>query len=210
MHIDALTVTAVTSFLLAFTFALFAGMLLSRPAQRASPQRAWAWALLLLGVANLVGGIDHGFAEPISLEAREPFMRASWLLVGLVTFAALLTTAGQFFSARLTRVVRVIAVVQLVVYSVAVMSTDSYLVVILNYAPVILLLLGLSVAGLGNGKGSIAMVIGILLLIVGSVLQAAGVDVFSPVDRNGLYHLVALAAVPFLYAGGKRLSATNP
>jgi len=35
------------------------------------------------------------------------------------------------------------------------------------------------------------------------------VDVFAPLDRNGLYHLLSMIGVVFLYSGGVRLNATQ-
>jgi hypothetical protein len=39
------------------------------------------------------------------------------------------------------------------------------------------------------------------------VVQALGVDVFSPLDRNGLYHLLAMLGVALAAYGGRALSA---
>jgi hypothetical protein len=53
------------------------------------------------------------------------------------------------------------------------------------------------------------MVAGILILFAASGIQAAGVDVFMPLDRNGLYHLLSMLGVVFLYCGGVRLKTTQ-
>jgi hypothetical protein len=68
-----------------------------------------------------------------------------------------------------------------------------------------LLLLVLNVARLKSGAGSPQMIAGILILFAASGVQAAGIDAFSPLDRNGLYHIVVMAGVVFLYRGGLRL-----
>jgi hypothetical protein len=49
------------------------------------------------------------------------------------------------------------------------------------------------------------MIAGILLAFLASGLQAAGVDFFSPFDRNSLYHFGMMAAVLFFYRGGLTL-----
>jgi hypothetical protein len=116
-----------------------------------------------------------------------------------------MTTAKQFFPPKVQRVVFIAAVVQLAVDTTAVLLVDSFLDVILDYAPVMLLLLVMSFIGLRSGRGSRQMVAGILILFAASGIQAAGVDVFTPLDRNGLYHLVSMIGVAFLYVGGTRL-----
>jgi hypothetical protein len=68
-----------------------------------------------------------------------------------------------------------------------------------------LLLLVMNFAGLRSGTGSRPMIAGILILFAASAIQAARVDVFSPLDHNGLYHLLSMIGVAFLYAGGVQL-----
>jgi hypothetical protein len=85
-----------------------------------------------------------------------------------------------------------------------VLLVDSFLDVILNYAPVVLLLLVMSIIGLRSGRGSPQMVAGILILFAAGI-QAAGVDVFTPLDRNGLYHLVSMIGAAILYLGAVQL-----
>jgi hypothetical protein len=116
-----------------------------------------------------------------------------------------MTTAKQFFPPAVQRVVLFAGLVQFAADTAAALLVDSFLVVILNYAPVMLLLLVMSLTGLRSGRGSPQMVAGILILFAASGIQAAGVDVFSPLDRNGLYHLLSMVGVAFLYFGGTQL-----
>jgi hypothetical protein len=116
-----------------------------------------------------------------------------------------MTTAKQFFPPRVQRVVFIAAVVQFAADTAAVLLVDSFLDVILNYVPVMLLLLVMSLIGLRSGIGSAQMVAGILILFAASGIQTAGLDVFRPLDRNGLYHLVSMIGVAFLYLGGVQL-----
>jgi Na+/serine symporter len=102
-------------------------------------------------------------------------------------------------------VVLAAGIVQFAIDTAAVLLVDSFLDVILNYAPVIVLLLAMSAIGLKKGTGSWAMIAGILVLFLASGIQAMGVDTLTPLDHNGLYHVVSMAGVAFLYVGGKRL-----
>src|SRR6185369_1329501 len=103
------------------------------------------------------------------------------------------------------RIALIVAIVQFAVDTAAVLWTGSFAAVILNYAPVMLLLLVVNFAGLRSGIGSSHMIAGILILFAASAIQAARVDVFSPLDHNGLYHLMSMIAVGFMYAGGVKL-----
>jgi hypothetical protein len=202
----ALQVTALTNFLLA-SLAFFCAGALAAPA--AAPRSAaWYWrgAMFLLALAALLGGVDHGFVEPAGL-SRVPLQRATWAVLGLMTAAVLLTLGAQFLGPARQRLVGRLALAQLLAYGAALAAFESFLVVVVNYLPVILALLAFNIAGLDRGTGSVPMTLGIVLLLLASAVQALGIDVFSPVDGDGLYHLISMPAVVLLYWGGRRLKA---
>jgi hypothetical protein len=200
----ALAITSITNFLLAAEVFFLAGRMSRTPKARLSAAWYFSGVLLLLGVAALLGGIDHDFFESANLP-RYLIQRSDWIVLGGVTFCLLMTTAKQFFPPAVQRGVFFAAVVQFAADTAAVLLVDSFLIVILNYVPVMLLLLVMSFTGLRSGRGSPQMVAGILILFAASGIQAAGVDVFSPLDRNGLYHLLSMVGVAFLYFGGVQL-----
>jgi hypothetical protein len=120
-----------------------------------------------------------------------------------------MTTAKQFFAPRFHRIFSIAALIQFAVDSAAVLLVDSFLDVILNYAPVMLMLLAMNVLGLKNGTGSAHMIAGIVILSMASAIQAAGWDALSPLDRNGVYHVVSMLGVVFLYLGGVSLKTKS-
>ena len=138
-----------------------------------------------MGISALVGGISHGFFES---EGKTPAWwaldKAKDLATGAIAFFVLLAAGRQFFGPRAQTIILVIALVQLGAFAAAVFLLDSFLVVIANYAPAVLLLLVLSVLGLSEGTVW-QMVVGLALSVAASLLQALGVDTFSPLDRNG-------------------------
>jgi hypothetical protein len=198
-------ITAITDFLLAAEAFFLAGRMTSTPKERFSAAWYFSGALLLLGVGALLGGIDHGFIQPANM-SRYPIQRSDWIVLGGVTFCLLMTTAKQFFLAKAQRVAFIAAVVQFAAYTAAVLLADSFAVVVLNYSPIMLLLLAMNVIGLRSGRGSPRMIVGILILFLASGIQAAGVNTFTPLDRNGLYHLVTMIGIAFLYLGGVQLT----
>jgi hypothetical protein len=202
------TITAITNFLLAAEVFFLAGRMSGTPKVRFSAAWYFSGVLLLLGLAALLGGIDHGFFQPANVP-RYLIQRSDWIVLGGVTFCLLMTTAKQFFPPAVQRVVLFAGVVQLAADTAAVLVVDSFLDVILNYAPVMLLLLVMGFIGLRSGRGSPQMVAGILILFAASGIQAAGVDALMPLDRNGLYHLLSMIGIAFLYFGGVRLRTTQ-
>ncbi|SPE35996.1 conserved membrane hypothetical protein [Candidatus Sulfopaludibacter sp. SbA6] len=209
--LTAAGVTAITDFMLACEVFFLAGWTAARPKARFSAAWFWAGTLLLLGLGALIGGIDHGFFEPANFgfdPQRWPryfIQRANWMVLGAMTFCLLMATAKQFFPPAVQRVVAIVGIVQFAIDTAAVLLVDSFLDVILNYAPVIVLLLAMNVRGLKDRSGSWPMIAGILIQFLASAIQAMGVDALSPLDHNGLYHVVSMVGVAYLYLGGKRL-----
>ena len=201
----ALAVTAATNFALSGEALILA--ILTAKTTRTRYSAAWYFAgvLAFLGAAAFLGGIDHGFLEPGNLP-RYWVQRSTWILLGATTFCLLMTTAKQFFPAPWQNKVAVLALIQFAVNIVVVLRIDSFLDVILNYAPVMILFLVLNVM---KSTGSWQMIVGLLVQSGASAIQALGVDNFSPLDHNGLYHVISMVAVLFLYWGGRRLSTSR-
>lgn len=201
---NVFAITSITNIILACEVFFLAGMLSRTPMHRFSAAWFWSGAMALLGLAALVGGIDHGFFEASGLP-RYSIQRFNWIVLGAMTFFILMTTAAQFFPRRVRPLFLIFGLIQFGADTVAVLLIDSFLDVILNYAPVMLLLLAMNVMGLKHGTGSRAMIAGILVLFAASAVQSLGVDVFSPLDHNGLYHLASMLGVVFLYHGAAHL-----
>jgi hypothetical protein len=206
--VTPLQVTAITNLAWACEVFLLTGLLLGRRPTIGSAAWLWALAMLVTGVSALLGGIDHGFFEPKGAGlARTVVQKATWLTAGVLAFLTLLTLVRQFAPAGWWVPAVAAGLAQLAAFAVLAIRADSFLVVIVDYAPVLIAFLVLSAAGTRSGAGSWQMAAGLAISFAASAVQAAGVDVLLPVDRNGLYHLILAVASPFLYAGGLRLKA---
>lgn len=199
-----LALTAITNFLWASEAFFLAGMLFGRMDGFLGPYGIWAASLALMGAGALLGGIDHGFFEPVGRDwkGRMVMQKLSWIVTGAMTFAIVMVCALRFFSGRLADIIIVAGIIQLCIFLVLIFRTDRFIIVIVNYAPVTLLFLGLNVYGLPAGTGSLDLVIGLVIAFVASAVQVAKVNVFHPLNWNGLYHLIMMIATLFLYMGG--------
>jgi hypothetical protein len=201
---SAVSITAITDLMLAAEALFLAGRMTAFQKTRFSASWYWSGVLLLLGVAAFLGGIDHGFFETGRLD-RYWIERPNWIVLAAMTWCVLMTAGTQFLSTRVQRILLVSGAVQFLTDAILALRIDSFLVVIVNYAPVMILMLILNFIGLRKRLGSPSMIAGILILFAASAVQALAVDVFSPLDRNGLYHVICMAGVVFLYAGGRHL-----
>jgi hypothetical protein len=201
---NAFAVTSMTDFILSCEVLFFAGMLAQIRKARYSAVWFWSGMMLLLGLATLAGGIDHGFFQQAGL-SRYFIQKLTWILMGLMTFFLLMTTASQFYSARTRRIILVFGIVQFIAYTAAILRIASFMVVIVNYAPVMLWLLVMCVIHMKKNSGFGSLIAGIVILFVASGIQRTHIDIFNPVDQNGLYHIISMVGIIFMYLGGKRL-----
>jgi hypothetical protein len=105
--VTVLAVTSITNILLASVVFFLAGQMSRTPKERFSASWYFTGVLLLLGVAALIGAVDHGFFEPAGLP-RYLIQRADWIVLGGVTLCLLMTTAKQFFPPRVQRIVLIL------------------------------------------------------------------------------------------------------
>lgn len=207
--VTAQFVTAATNFALSLECAFFAGLTFGHRPETGSARWYWSLVLSLLAVAALLGGLDHGFLETPGVYGEiTGLTRPTWLLLGLVTFFMLLTGGRQFLRRRPRQLLNLLAAIQLLVFISLLWRTDSFTLVIVNYVPVALLFVAANAFHAvrpDSDKGSWLLVVGLSLLIGGSIVQALAIDRFAPLDRNGLYHVIAMIGIVFLYFGGLAL-----
>jgi len=207
--LTALGVTALTDFALAAETFFLSGLLFARPKVRYSAAWFWQWALLLLAVSAFIGGVDHGFIQVAGESpVRKAVQHTTWVVVGLVTAAVFLTMVRQFTAERWHRVLAAVAVLQFVVYLVAIVRIDRYAVVVANYALVMIWAIWVLAANgrrLRRGGGHWPIIAGIGAAIAASVAQAAGWRLSETFDRHAVYHVGMMVAVALLYVGGLRL-----
>jgi hypothetical protein len=65
----------------------------------------------------------------------------------------------------------------------------------------------LLVLGWRFAKTSVFMILGILVTFIASALEGIGVDLFAPLDRHGLYHIVMMIAIVLLFVATFGLKA---
>jgi hypothetical protein len=201
-----LELTAITNFLWASELFLFAGLLLGQRWPHDSAAFLWALVMLAMGVSAFIGGIDHGFFEPKGESASLVVVqKATWIAIGGLTVLIVLTAARQFAPPAWFRCFVGLGLAHLAFFVIAALHARTFAVVVINYAPVIVALLVLNVAGTRHGSGSWQMTLGVALSAVATAAQALGVDMLSPIDRNGLYHIILMVAAVFLFLGGFRL-----
>ena len=158
--------TAITNFILAAEVYFLAGRYFEVQKQIDSPAWWWNIVIFMLGTTALIGGVDHGFFEISGHPSRNLITKLNWSILGLLTFAIVMTVARQYSDGNMQKIIMVVGLVQLMVYLTFVFRSYPFLIVIINNLPIMLVLLIINIIGLLNGKGSVEIVIGVIVLIV--------------------------------------------
>jgi hypothetical protein len=188
-------ITALTDFVLAAITAFWAIRVFRSSDQRAS--RLFALALAATALSTLFGGLYHTFPG-------QAVWKATALSVGLVSFFLGLSIAVAFLSPEVTRVVRVILLIQLCLFAVAVLLSDDFWIVIVDYGSVMVAILIVCVRH-WTSDAARWIATAILISFAASALQMSGIRV-GPLNHNDIYHLVDVVALYCFYRGGMVLS----
>lgn len=204
---SSLEITSITNFILAAEVYFVAGLLFGKGPGKSSPALLWSYAMAALGTAALLGGLDHGFFELTrdGTLVRTILQRVTWVFIGLTTFFVLMTAGKQFFDKKYGKIFVAAASIQFVLSVVLSILFNNFLLVIVNYAPVMLFFLVMNSINLKSGRGNGAMTAGLVLTFIAAGIQQSKMQVLSPVNHNGIYHLVMMVAVVFFYYGGTAL-----
>lgn len=208
MKVKPWEVTAITNFAAAGEAFLAAGFLLGRTPKLASAQGFWAAAMLCFAVGFLLGGIDHGFFEPKgNTTSRLVVQKISWFFGGATTYLITLSTLFQYTDGSLRSVFVFVGLAQLVAFLTLATRIHHFLLVMINYIPILLVLFILNLIWLSSGSGSLYMIFGIAASVLAATFEAIGIDAFTPIDRHGVYHLVMMAAVALFFGAFFQLKA---
>ncbi len=203
--------TAVTDYILGF---LALGMLpvLSRHRED-DPVRLilWRTVLGLLAAASFLGGSLHGFVWP-PLPWEYLWYITAFLLgfmVSLFAGSVLYEWKGRPLLKPVLTALLVLALLYCVIlFSIAQVNPDYFIVFILYSGAAMLLSLAASLImawkGEGNSDRAPWMAAAIGTMILASILQALHVGPFTLVwefDHNSIYHFVMMGALGLLYRG---------
>jgi hypothetical protein len=195
--------TAFTDAILATWTAILAGLLFAR-ARASSAVRLWAWAFVAATVSSLAGVAYHGFRTWFTWPV--PLTLVSWKAVPIATGVAALclgsAAALVWLNPKARRVAITILGIEFAACVIAALVNNSFVIVAVDYAPVLLaLLLG---AWMNRGRPASAFIAaGVVVSFVAVGIQRLE----SWQYHNDVFHLIQMIAMYLLYRGGAELGA---
>lgn len=203
--LSELALSALTDVVLASFQAFAAGMLFGRNFGSGSPARLWSWTMTLIAVLFLIGAVDHGFFEPGNHPWHQPLMFVNRALIAAASFMITLTAAVQFLGPLGRKIVVAVAGIGSILVVVLVFLSDNFFIVIAGYSAAMLLMLVLSLMGLRSGKGSVAMITGIVVTFAASAIPFVAAEGFAGIGIYAAYHIALMPAVVAFYFSGMAL-----
>jgi len=205
---------ALTDFALAIECAVFV-LLLSRG--EASDRTLRLWFVVFFasaGVASLLGGSVHGFFPDKSSDDRRILWQATLLAILVTGLAAWSIGAGLLLTERKATLVRRLAILQLVIFSVVVMFVKpEFYVAIIAYLPATLFLLIGLIAGYRSRRLPALRwgIAGLGLTFLAAAVQRLNIAIHPRYfDHNALYHVIQGAGLWMIFLGARCISFARP
>src|SRR6476646_10092800 len=195
--------TDVVIAVLAFVFAARLGF----PSAEGSVARGWlAGAMLATGISAVVVSLANG-TSPANDALRDGLWRATVYVTGLIGA----TTIGSvaFFAAQGTArtVILAFAAIKLVGFMYRATRRPEFRVVAADYGIVLAMVLVGAVIELVRRRapGMTWLIAGVLVSLVGVIVQARRVALHRHFNHNDLYHVIQMVALYAFYRGGALL-----
>lgn len=191
-------ITAITDFMITAEIALLIG-LLSRDAGWFHNQKYWITALILLGVAALLGGVAHGF------NLFEMFVGIYLCLAGIIGAICLAALSDGYGDATAQRWRNWIIGGAVIFYGMTLLYPHLLFVYTIIggfiLAPILLVYIRLWQQHPGRGDGY--LLAGIMITLAGFAGNAFRVHLTMiwQFNHNDVYHLVQMVAIAYFYLG---------
>jgi hypothetical protein len=166
-----------------------------------------AGALVATSFAALLGAVAHGVDPTVDPALRSRFWRGALYATGPIGAMTLASVA--FFAARgsVRTAILVVAALKLLVFIVRVGRRPEFRVAAADYGGALaVVLLGAAYAAFRwRAPGVTWLIGGVLVSLVGAVVQARRVGFHRHFNHNDFYHVIQLAALYAFYRGGSVL-----
>jgi hypothetical protein len=179
---------------------------------RADPRGLRSWFSLFFAsviAASLCGGTVHGFFLDEQTQGHTILWPTTLFALGVTALSAWMIGAKLLFSSRVARYVLVLAILQFVFYSIAVLSrTEEFGVAIVNnLLAICFLIIAIGWAYLREKQRNLLLAAGGLILnLAAGLQQQIGIGI-HPVyfNHNALYHVLQAIALYLFFLGSRRL-----
>ncbi len=166
--------------------------------------RLWSLAFFASALAAASGGTFHGFALQLAPLVNLVLWKTTVYAVGLASLFLLCAGLFSLVSGRLLDWLLFACFGKFMIYAFWMTGHDDFKYVIYDYAPAMVLVLGIELYKLFGRRspGAGWIIGGILVSFAAAGIQMSGLVFHRHFNHNDLYHLVQIGAFYLLYRGG--------
>lgn len=202
--VTSLQLVSISDFILAAFCLFLSGVLFGNLKSYASRSAILCYFLFFVGLAAFMGGVDHGFFQPIN--QRYVPRTLTYLSIAAATLFLFKYTIMTFVKGKLARVLLVVANIQFIVFIVASFKYHNFLLVVGNYSPVLFLFFVLNLMNIKRSKSEVDFSLFCLIMIIGTLVQVFEIKLSEMVNGDTLYHIIAFIGYIFMFTGVKKIS----
>jgi hypothetical protein len=197
--------TTATDYLIT-VFAVVFGVRLLRGAFDGRHHSRWLWSLgfLFIGVGAFLGGTSHGFVEHLGDEGQRLIWKATVYSVGFsMIFAVAGTIEGSISQTFVRNTLHGINATAFAIYAAWMVSHSAFIYVISYYVPAMTTVALIQLWAFWQGRVASApwIVGGVIVTLLGAVIQQSGFSLHRHFNHNDLYHIVEIAGLWLFYRG---------
>ncbi|MCZ6853128.1 MAG: hypothetical protein O7G86_04330 [Gammaproteobacteria bacterium] len=166
--------------------------------------KLWSWVFALLALVSFLGTVAHGFQMSDSTRywLWQPLYTCLGIMIALFVVGAVNDWRGKPLSRRLLIPAVVLGVG---FYALTVVLGGKFLVFVVYEGAAMLVALviyiRLSIKSQMPGSGMVAGAIGLNIAAAAVQASSLSVTIILPLDHNGLFHMVQIAAIVMLGRG---------
>lgn len=197
--------TMLTDYLLGLITFIFAGKLLKQ--SRINDQKSvklWAIAFIALGLSAFTGGTYHGFTPQLSNSALKTLWKLTAYSIGFADLFLISSISIASFTGAIRRLLIGFGAAKFTVFSIWMISHDSFRYIIYDYGATLLFLLVVNIKELRApaALSSKWIITGILITVGGSLVQMSGFSLHKHFNHNDIYHIIQMIAVYAFFRAG--------
>jgi len=197
--VSALELVSLSDFVLSALCLFLSGILFGKVKSHLSTYAMLCYFFLFAGLSAFMGGIDHGFFEPIN---QRYFPRTlTYLFVAAATFFLLKYTIFTFFKGKVRRLLLILAYLQLIAFMISAFFYHNFILVVANYAPILLLFFIMNLIHIKNSKREYYFTLFCIILIIATLVQAFEIKLSNNINGDTFYHIIAFIGYLFFYKG---------
>jgi hypothetical protein len=202
--VGPLELVSISDFILSALCLFLSGVLFGHIKSYASPSGMLSFFLLFAGLSAFMGGIDHGFFEPIN--QRYVPRTLTYIFIAGATFFIFKYTIMTYFKGTVSRALLKLAYIQLIVFIISSFYYHNFLLVVGNYSPILFLFFIMNLLNVKRRKSELYFTLFCIIMIGATLIQVFGIKISNSINGDTLFHIIAFISYIFMFKGVKEIS----